>query len=73
MHPIRVAGVVPVGGDSLAAAVCESVPDLLLLYSADTSQDAAGHLPATGNAMLSGRVLSTTAGGIYGNYELMAS
>lgn len=45
---IHVAGVLSVGGDSLAAAVSHFLPDFLFLYSADTSQDAPGCLPATG-------------------------
>lgn len=45
---IHVAGVLSVGGDSLAAAVSHFLPDFLFLYSADTSQDAPGSFPATG-------------------------
>lgn len=48
------------GGDSLAAAVSQSFPVVLLLYSADTPQDAAGCLPATGSTMLSRPALNIT-------------
>lgn len=49
IHPLRVPGVVSMGGDSLAAAVSQSFPVVLFLYSADTSQDAAGRLSAAGS------------------------
>ena len=49
IHPLRVPGVVSMGGDSLAAAVSQSFPVVLFLYSADTSQDAAGCLSAAGS------------------------
>lgn len=49
----HVPGVLPVGGDSLAAAVSQSFPVVLLLHSADATQDAAGRLPAAGREMLS--------------------
>lgn len=60
MHLIYLPGVVSVGGDSLAAAVSQSFPIILFMYSADTSQDAAGCLPATGSTVLSRLVLSIT-------------
>lgn len=44
----RVAGVLSLGGDPLAAAVSHLLPDFLLLHPADTSQDAPGHLAAAG-------------------------
>lgn len=42
------AGVVHVGRDPVAAAVCHRVPVLLLLHPADSLQDAAGHLTDAG-------------------------
>lgn len=58
------------GGDSLAAAVSQSFPVVLFLYSADTPQDAAGCLPATGSMMLSSLALSYYG---YSNYDLITS
>lgn len=42
------AGVVHVGRDPVAAAVCHRLPVVLLLHPADTLQDAAGHLANAG-------------------------
>lgn len=42
------AGVMYVGRDPVAAAVCHCLPVLLLLHPADTLQDAAGHLTDAG-------------------------
>ncbi len=60
VHPIHVPGVLSMGGDSLAAAVSQSFPVVLFLYSADTPEDAAGCLPAAGSAMLSRVALNIT-------------
>lgn len=46
----HVAGVLSLGGDSLAATVSQLLPDLLLLHPADTSQDAPSRLAAAGTA-----------------------
>lgn len=46
--PTHVAGVLPLGGDPLAAAVSHLLPDFLLLHPADSSQDAPGRLAAAG-------------------------
>lgn len=44
------AGVLSLGGDSLAAAVSHLLPDFLLLHFADTSQDAPSRIAAAGTA-----------------------
>lgn len=41
-------GILSMGGDSVAAAVSESFSVILVMHSADTSQDAASGLPAAG-------------------------
>lgn len=48
MHIIHAIGVLPMGGDFLAPAVSQSLPVILLVYSADSPQNAAGCGPAAG-------------------------
>lgn len=47
------------GGDSVAAAVSESFSVILLLHSADASQDAASGLPAAGITALNRLIVTT--------------
>lgn len=55
---INTVGVLSMGGDSVAAAVSESFSVILVVYSADTSQDAASGLPAAGITVFSRQIIS---------------
>lgn len=45
-------GVLSMGGNFVAAAVPRSFPDVVLMHSADSPQDAAGRLPSTGSLIV---------------------
>lgn len=52
-------GILSMGGDSVAAAVSESVSVILFLHSADAAQDAASGLPAAGIPALNRPIITT--------------